>query len=98
MASTFLGQALTSLHAPLGRKGWVSLTLAREGPHTGKAGDRWPSYGCVWNTHRRKADQTQPWLLGAEGKEVHNGAMGILPRKYMGTTQTHRARILRLDM
>lgn len=25
---------------------------------------------------------------GTEGKEIHNGAMGSLPRKYTGTTDT----------
>lgn len=92
--ATFWARRLTSLHAPLGGKGWVSLTLAREGPHTGKAGGRWPSYGCVWNTHGRKADQTaERWTgYGTEGREGYCGAMGSLPRKCMETVQSKGTR------
>lgn len=78
---------LTSLHTPLGGKGWVNLVLDREGPHTGKAGGRWPSYGCVWNTHRKAGPtQQRTAYCGAKGRE---GATAVPMPAYPGSVWDH---------
>lgn len=95
----FWARSLASLHAPLGRKDWVSLMLARKGPHTGKAGGRWPSYGCVWNTRERKANQTQQRTgLVAVGRKVEKAA--VVPwAAYPGSIWgPHTAKVLGLEL
>lgn len=69
----------------------MNLGLAREAPHTGKAG--------VWNTHGRKADPTQQRTgLVTEGLRIEKATVVPLPAYPGSIWWPHRERAPGLEM
>lgn len=77
----------------------MNLGLAREDTHTGKAGGRWPSHDCVWNTHGRKADPTQQRTgLVTEGLKIEKAMVVPLPAYPGSIWWPHRERAPGLEI